>query len=102
MSDVLETRAGTAANRYPWPRANTATPVCADHDPELWFPHDKDNYAEAVALCGRCPLVGLCREVAIARGETGVWGGVLFKGGRPLSSFPEPGRPKKEASGAAA
>lgn len=98
MSDVLETRAGKAANLYPWPRENKAAPVCAGHDPELWFPHDKDDYADAVALCGGCPLAVLCREIAVTRGETGVWGGVLFKRGHPLGEFPQPGRPKQAAA----
>lgn len=95
MSDVLETKAGFAAYLYPWPRTVRDIPVCTEHDPDLWFPDDKDDYSEAIALCQTCPLQTLCREIAATRGETGIWGGILFKNGRVLGTFPAPGRPRK-------
>lgn len=98
MSDILDTKAGTAADLYPWPRQQRHEPVCTSHDPELWFPHDKDDYKDAIALCGTCPLRELCFEVALARKETGIWGGALFKNGRVQEQFPQQGRPPQAAA----
>lgn len=99
MADALMTKAYAAADLFPWPRGTEEVAVCASHDPELWFPRDQYDYDEAVALCETCPLIDLCRAVAVARGEQGIWGGVLFdKDGRALDRLPVLGRPKKRAA----
>lgn len=98
---TFKTKAITAANSYPWPVEKVLPdPVCASHDPELWFPDDTDDYEEAKRLCGTCPLAALCRDVAATRGEYGVWGGVLYKNGRPFTAMPKPGRPRKTTAAA--
>ncbi|MFB7745381.1 WhiB family transcriptional regulator [Streptomyces sp. NPDC056132] len=56
-------------------------PVCADEDPELFFPIGNTGPAllqvqEAKAVCRRCPLMESCLRDALEWGETaGVWGG---------------------------
>ncbi|MGA5564306.1 WhiB family transcriptional regulator [Streptomyces platensis] len=56
-------------------------PICADEDPELFFPIGDSGPArlqieEAKAHCRRCPLMESCLEGALERNEHyGVWGG---------------------------
>ncbi|TGG78446.1 WhiB family transcriptional regulator [Streptomyces albus] len=55
-------------------------PACADEDPELFFPTGNDpaaleQFAEAKAVCARCPLTARCLQTALERNEAGVWGG---------------------------
>lgn len=58
---------------------------CRDADPELFFPeHSQDAAAEAMKICGRCPVKGLCLAAAMkAEGSRatisrfGIFGGTL-------------------------
>jgi hypothetical protein len=58
--------------------------LCAEVDPEVWFPEDGRNYKyrtpEAVyakQLCKRCPAIQECREYALRYTELyGIWGGL--------------------------
>ncbi|WP_042404809.1 WhiB family transcriptional regulator [Streptacidiphilus carbonis] len=55
--------------------------VCAQEDPELFFPVGEAGPAllqaeEAKAVCRRCPVMDLCLTWALTTGqEHGVWGG---------------------------
>lgn len=54
--------------------------LCAQTDPELFFPHKGGTSAPAKRICGRCEFLNPCRRYALtARGGdrpvTGVWGG---------------------------
>ena len=50
--------------------------VCAQVDPELWFPEKGGSTREAKALCARCPVHPECLAYALAHDERfGVWGG---------------------------
>ena len=56
------------------------TQLCAQIDPEIFFPeerkHWKENIAEAKALCAKCPLLSACDTYATGTvGLYGVWGG---------------------------
>lgn len=63
------------------------TPACVGHDPELFFPLGDDGphgvvesgalaqLAEARAVCATCPVREACLDIALRRGEVGVWGG---------------------------
>lgn len=58
--------------RPPWHRVA----ACRDAGVSM-FPTSRRGVAEALAVCGRCPAVLLCRQAAIERGELhGVWGGL--------------------------
>ena len=51
--------------------------VCAQTDPDLFFPEKNGNAAPARRICGTCPVAGECLEYALANREThGVWGGL--------------------------
>jgi len=50
--------------------------VCAQVDPELWFPEKGGSTREAKALCTGCPVQVQCLAYALANDERfGVWGG---------------------------
>jgi len=50
--------------------------VCAQVDPDLWFPEKGGSTREAKALCARCPVHPECLAYALAHDERfGVWGG---------------------------
>jgi len=50
--------------------------VCAQVDPELWFPEKGGSTREAKQLCARCPVHPECLAYALAHDERfGIWGG---------------------------
>jgi hypothetical protein len=71
------------ADRYT-PPDQVARPVCAEVDPELFFPegrgHGSWDYRTAARLCLLCPLRADCLEAALTRHEEhGMWGGTTPK-----------------------
>jgi len=51
--------------------------LCAQTDPELFFPEKGGSVREAKAVCARCPVRAQCLEHALAHDERfGVWGGL--------------------------
>lgn len=53
--------------------------LCADADPDTWFPDDEDQAqaAEAIAICAGCPVSTACLAHALAiREPHGIWGGL--------------------------
>lgn len=70
---------------------------------DVFFPSPSLKAAErnalvdrAKALCAGCEHRVECFEGAIERGDVdGVWGGELFREGRPVASYVGPGRPRK-------
>jgi len=58
----------------------TLDAVCAQVDPEIFFPEKGGSPAEAKRLCGNCPVLAQCQEAAFAvPGTIGVWGGTTRK-----------------------
>lgn len=52
-------------------------PVCAQTDPEQWFPEKGGSNAYAKAMCNDCPLKDPCLQFALLNNEIyGIWGGV--------------------------
>lgn len=54
--------------------------ACRDiqNDPDWWWPSNINdpNIADALKICGRCPVRDLCLTYAIQHGEReGIWGG---------------------------
>ena len=50
--------------------------LCAQVDPELWFPEKGGSTKDAKAVCRECPVRAECLEYALAsQQEWGVWGG---------------------------
>jgi WhiB family redox-sensing transcriptional regulator len=56
--------------------------LCADKDPELFFPQDVQTARAAVTICGQCPVRVECGRYAAGLPEVfGVWGGRWFGAG---------------------
>lgn len=50
--------------------------LCAQADPERWFPDKGGNPKPALAICAVCPVREQCLAHALANNETyGIWGG---------------------------
>jgi len=50
--------------------------VCAQVDPDLWFPEKGGSTRQAKALCARCPVHPECLAYALEHDERfGIWGG---------------------------
>ena len=57
--------------------------LCAEVDPDGWFPSDGESPWAAMMTCRRCPVRAKCLSAAMQSGrEEGVWGGALFVEGR--------------------
>jgi len=70
----LELAAGPTAPLF------DGTQVCAQVDPELWFPEKGGSNRAAKALCGVCEFLNPCRRYALTARAVGVpvsgiWGG---------------------------
>ena len=52
--------------------------LCAQTDPELFFPTVGGTPGPAIAVCNICPVKAECREYALGLldGTSGVWGGL--------------------------
>jgi WhiB family redox-sensing transcriptional regulator len=51
--------------------------LCAEVDPDTWFPEKGGSVREAKQVCARCPVRAECLEYALAHDERfGVWGGL--------------------------
>lgn len=58
------------------PRAWRQDAVCAQTNPEAFFPEKGGSPREVKKACGRCAVQGFCLEYALVTGERfGVWGG---------------------------
>lgn len=56
----------------PW----VADALCAQTDPEMFFPEKGGSTKEAKRICSDCPVVAECLEYALREGERiGIWGG---------------------------
>lgn len=50
--------------------------VCAETDPDVFYPDNGESATEAKRICARCPVNAPCLEWALANNERfGVWGG---------------------------
>lgn len=51
--------------------------LCAQSDPDLWFPDKGRPAYKATVVCHGCPLLEICLEWALTHeeGKYGVWGG---------------------------
>ena len=69
----------TATLTFPGPWAELA--LCAQADPDAWFPDKGRTAALAKRICAACPVRVLCLEYALAGFDawggisSGIWGG---------------------------
>lgn len=67
--------------------------VCAEVDPDLWFPEQGQNAVWAKRICAGCPVTAECLEAALARDERfGVWGGLTERERDELTGLRRRGR----------
>lgn len=59
--------------------------LCAQVDPEEWFPGTGGNVRPAKAICGRCEIQARCLSSTLGFPEevAGVWGGTSVRQRRP-------------------
>jgi WhiB family redox-sensing transcriptional regulator len=51
--------------------------LCAQADPEAWFPEKGGSTREAKRVCQACPVRAECREYALETDQRfGIWGGL--------------------------
>lgn len=55
----------------PW----MADALCAQTDPEVFFPELGGSAREAKKVCAQCPVLARCRSYALEHQEKGIWGG---------------------------
>ncbi|WP_372451397.1 WhiB family transcriptional regulator [Mycolicibacter acidiphilus] len=59
--------------------------LCAQTDPEAFFPEKGGSTREAKKICQRCPVRAECLEYALAHDERfGIWGGLSERERRRL------------------
>ena len=53
--------------------------LCAESDPELFYPEARESAPEAKAICLGCEVRVQCLAAAIVAGEPhGIWGGLTY------------------------
>jgi hypothetical protein len=52
-----------------------AAPLCAEVDPEIFFPTKGGSNAAAKRICGFCAMRTQCLELALPYAVDGIWGG---------------------------
>src|SRR5262245_37630002 len=68
--------------------------LCAQADPEAWFPEVGQFAApEVIATCGRCLVRRPCLATAVLGGELGVWAGTTREHRRVLYRLLRHGAP---------
>lgn len=59
--------------------------LCAQVDPEVWFPEKGQSTKDAKRICARCPVQQPCLDWALAKDERfGVYGGLSERERRKL------------------
>jgi hypothetical protein len=64
------------------PMFDTTEALCAQTDPEAFFPQGVDLVVitrQAKAVCSNCTLVEQCLDYAMKNNEWGIWGGTTMK-----------------------
>jgi WhiB family redox-sensing transcriptional regulator len=58
--------------------------LCAEVDPELFFPEQGASPRDAKRICRGCPVRGECLDYAAEHGLLGVWGGTTAQERRQM------------------
>lgn len=74
----------------PEPEPWTADAVCAQTDPEAWFPDKGGSTRAAKAICRSCPVIAECLAYALRNDERyGIYGGLSERERRRLKPCTE-------------
>ena len=69
-------RPATAVDEDDNPLSWQTDALCAQTDPEAFFPEKGGSTNKAKSICAACPVAAACLDYALAnREEYGVWGG---------------------------
>ena len=63
----------------------TSNALCAETDPELFFPEKGGNTRPAKDVCRRCPVVDACLQYALDVPVDGIWGGTSVNDRKELA-----------------
>jgi WhiB family redox-sensing transcriptional regulator len=75
-------------NDFSRPPAWTADALCAQVDPEMFFPENGGTSEPAKAICRRCPVRAECLEYALDHGERyGIFGGLSERERRKIEKL---------------
>ena len=77
------TQVGTDRDSAPW----RESALCAQTDPEVFFPPVGSSGEMARRICRQCPVTAECLEVALSRpahSDEGIWGGTTPKERRAI------------------
>lgn len=88
--------ADAAPPRNPWtpPPPWTEDALCAETDPEVFFPEKGGSNRPAKAICAACPVSVPCLQYALDNDERfGIWGGTSEKDRRHLTHPERPADP---------
>lgn len=98
---ILDGRAEPDAD-HDW----TARALCAQTDPDLFYPDKGERVDAAIAICAACPVKAQCLDYALANDERfGVWGGKSERQRHALAKQrkadidPRPTTPTERATG---
>ncbi len=62
----------------------TLSALCAQSDPDAWFPEGQEDFDAPMRICRRCTVRAECLDLAMSieskaphhRGRYGIWGGL--------------------------
>lgn len=81
MTELLELLAAATPGEPDW-----SAGLCAQADPDAWFPEKGQSTRPAQRVCEQCPIRAECLAYALGNGERfGVWGGASERTRRRLS-----------------
>lgn len=82
MTTMLSTSCDTAFEELSW----RADGLCAQTDPDAFFPSQGESARDAKRICAGCGVRQRCLEYAIAKDERfGIWGGLSGRERRRIS-----------------
>jgi WhiB family redox-sensing transcriptional regulator len=58
--------------------------LCAQTDPELFFPEKGGSTKGAKKICAQCEVKNICLQYAVETGQSGIWGGMSDQERRKL------------------
>ncbi len=76
---------------FPWhktPGEWVHDALCAQTDPELFFPTKSDHGLVAKEICVACPVRQPCLDYALDYADFGIWGGMSVNERRRLRQHP--------------
>jgi WhiB family redox-sensing transcriptional regulator len=81
----MTARLVSSETRLPRPPGWMDDALCAQSDPDAWFPEPGQSPVPAKRICAACPVRPQCLDYVLARPEQfGVWGGLTERERRDL------------------